>query len=457
MHKFLIKKFKQILGKDKVLEEEALLQVYSFDGSQEEPKLPGLVVVPEKEEEVQRIVKLCWEENLPLIARGAGTNLSGGTIPFKENSVVLLTSKLNRILEINEEDLYARVEPGVVTLDFAKKVAQKGLFYPPDPGSQAVSTLGGNVAENAGGLRGLKYGVTKDYVLALKLIDGLGEEVKAGAKTVKWVSGYNVPGLLIGSEGQLGIITEITLKLIPPPNTSQALLVIFDSLQQAAESVSLIIANKIIPSTLEFLDQFTLQAVEDFRKAGLPITARAILLIEVDGHKEQVREESEIIVNLCLKKQGRVVFANSLEEKNKIWQARRDALPALARLKPTTILEDATVPRSKLAEMVLAIERIAQKYELAIGTFGHAGDGNLHPTILTDQRDVQERQRVEKAVYEIFDKALELGGTISGEHGIGLAKKKFLPKEVGAATLNYFKRIKKGVDPKNILNPGKVV
>lgn len=457
MHKLLSKKFKQILGEDGVLEEEALLHAYSFDASQENPHLPGLVVIPENAREVQKIVKLCFEENLPLIVRGAGTNLSGGTIPFKENSVVLLTSKLKRILEINEEDLYARVEPGVITLDFAKKVAQKGLFYPPDPGSQAVSTLGGNVAENAGGLRGLKYGVTKDYVLGLKFIDALGEEIKAGAKTVKWVSGYNLPGLLIGSEGQLGVITEIILKLIPPPKASQALLVIFDSLAKAAESVSLIIANKIIPCTLEFLDQFTLRAVEEFRKTGLPTTARAVLLIEVDGHKEQVREESELIADLCQKKQGRVIFANNLEEKNKIWQARRDALPALARLRPTTILEDATVPRSKLSEMVLAIERIAKKYELAIGTFGHAGDGNLHPTILTDQRDKKEREKVEKAIYEIFSKALELEGTISGEHGIGLAKKKFLPKEVGAATLNYFKRIKKGVDPKNILNPGKVV
>lgn len=457
MHKKLIKKLEQLLGKERVLQEEALLHAYAFDGSPEKPRLPGVVVIPENQDQVRQVVSFCAQEGLALIVRGAGTNLSGGTIPVRENTVVLLTVKLNRILEINPQDLYARVEPGVITLDFARAVSKEGLFYPPDPGSQAVSTLGGNVVENAGGLRGLKYGVTKDYVLALKFIDGLGEEIKAGARTVKWVSGYNLPGLLTGSEGQLGVITEITFKLIPPPKSSQAILVLFNSLQRAAESVSLIIAQKIIPCTLEFLDKFTLKAVEEFRQIGLPTSAQAILLIEVDGHPEQVKEESELILKICQKQQGEVFVARDEEEKNKLWQARRDALPALARLKPTTILEDATVPRSKITEMVLSIEKIAQKYGLDIGTFGHAGDGNLHPTILTDKRDKREAQKVEKAIEEIFNKALELEGTLSGEHGIGLSKKRFLVQETGLATLNYFRRIKKAADPKNILNPGKVV
>lgn len=457
LKKALINKYIEILGKENVFHEEADRQTYSYDSAVLPPVVPALVIRPTSSESLQQAIVLCAENQLSITVRGSGTNLSGGTIPVSPKSIVLLTNGLNKILEINDQDLYARAQPGVITAQFATQAAQKGLFYPPDPGSQAVSTLGGNVAENAGGLRGLKYGVTKDYVMGLGFFTPSGELIKTGSRTVKCVTGYNLTGLFVGSEGTLGIINEITLKLIPPPASSQALLATFSSLEKASETVAGIIAQKIVPCTLEFLDNFTIRCVEDYRQAGLPVDAQALLLIEVDGHPDQVRDEAETVVALC-KKMGAldVKLATSQKERDKIWQARRDALPALARLKPTTILEDATVPRSRLPQMIAAIERIGQQYNLIIGTFGHAGDGNLHPTILTDSRDTGEMQRVEKAIDEIFKQALSLGGTLSGEHGIGLAKRKFLQAETNRATIKLSKSIKAALDPALLLNPGKI-
>jgi len=371
---------------------------------------------------------------------------------------VLLTNALNRILEINVQDLYARVEPGVITARFASRVAEKGLFYPPDPGSQAVSTLGGNVAENAGGLRGLKYGVTENYVMGMNFFDPRGEMIKTGAKTVKCVTGFNLKSLMIGSEGALGVFRDITLKLIPPPQASQAMLAVFDSVDAASETVSAIIAEKIVPCTLEFLDNFTIRSVEAFRGAGLPTDAMALLLIEVDGHPAQVAEEAEKVTAICRQHgAGSVRKASDAMERDSIWQARRDALPALSRQRPTTVLEDATVPRSKIPDMVRAINGLAQKYDLAIGTFGHAGDGNLHPTFLTDRRDKAEFGRVEKAIDELFETALALGGTLSGEHGIGIAKSRYMEQETGPGTIRLSRTIKKCLDPENILNPDKII
>jgi len=400
---------------------------------------------------------LCNENSLPLTVRGAGTNLSGGTIP-SPNGVVLLTNALNKILEINEEDMYAVVQPGVITAKFAAAVEAKGLFYPPDPGSQAVSTLGGNVAENAGGLRGLKYGVTSDYVMGLQFFDVNGEPVITGSKTVKCVTGYNLAGLLVGSEGTLGVFNEITLKLIPPPALHKAMVAVFDKMDNASETVAAIIANRIIPATLEFLDNFTIRAVEDFSHAGLPVDAAALLLIEVDGHPAQVEEDADKVEALCRKMGATSIrVAQDAAERDKIWEARRSALSALAKLKPTVVLEDATVPRSKIPDMVRAIQDISRQYDIPIGTFGHAGDGNLHPTILTDRRDKAEWQRVESAINAIFDRALSLGGTLSGEHGIGTAKSRFLEQETSKATIVYSRRIKAALDPNNILNPGKII
>lgn len=457
INKALLKEFATLVGEANVFQDDTDRMTYSYDAAVLHPVLPALVVRPTASEALGRVVRLCNEHGLPLTVRGAGTNLSGGTIP-KADGVVVLTNALNRILEINEEDLYAVVEPGVVTAKFAAAVEAKGLFYPPDPGSQAVSTLGGNVAENAGGLRGLRYGVTRDYVMGLEFFDVNGERVKAGARTVKCVTGYNLGGLLVGSEGTLGVFDKITLKLIPTPQASKAMMAIFDDMNKASETVSAIIAHRIVPVTLEFMDNFTIRAVEAFSQVGLPVDAAALLLIEVDGHPVQVEEDAAKVESLCREMGAmRIRVAQDAAERDKVWEARRAALSALSRVKPTTVLEDATVPRSKIPAMIRAIEEIGQRFALTIGTFGHAGDGNLHPTILTDRRDHEEWQRVEKAIDAIFDRALALGGTLSGEHGIGIAKSRYLEKETSRATIVYSRRIKAAMDPRNILNPGKII
>ena len=453
----LVKDFQAIVGKENVLHSEADRQSYSYDSAVLDPVVPAMAVRPTSSEELGKVVRLCNENGVPLTPRGSGTNLSGGTIP-KSQGIVLLTNALNKIIEINEQDLYAVVQPGVVTAQFAAEVAKRGLFYPPDPGSMAVSTLGGNVAENAGGLRGLKYGVTKDYVMGVDYFDVNGELVKSGSRTVKCVTGLNLSALQVASEGTMGVFNEIILKLVPPPAANKAMMAVFDDIDKASETVAAIIAAKIVPCTLEILDNSTIKYVEDFTKAGMPVDAQAILLIEVDGHPGQVAEEAEKVVSIC-KKIGatEVKAAKDEAERNKLWEARRAALPALARARPTTVLEDATVPRSQIPAMIRAINEIAKKYRLDVGTFGHAGDGNLHPTILCDKRDKDEFQRVEEAVDEIFDVALSLKGTLSGEHGIGLAKAKWLEKETSAATIAYAKALKAAVDPKGILNPGKII
>ncbi len=450
------KAFQEALGKENVLLSEVDRYAYAYDSAVLPPVLPLMVLRPTTPEALSKAIKICSEELIPITVRGAGTNLSGGTIPGK-NSVVILTNGLNRILKIDTNDLYAVVEPGVVTARFAKEVEKQGLFYPPDPGSQAVSTLGGNVAENAGGLRGLKYGVTKDYVLGLEFFDPMGEAIKTGARTVKCVTGYNLSSLLVGSEGTLGVIYRIVLKLIPPPAAKKALVAVFDDMNKASETVAEIIAKKIVPATLEFMDNFTIRAVDAYSKAGLPVDAAAMLLIELDGHPAQVEEDASKIELVCKTKEVSFLrVARDERERDRVWDARRAALSALARLEPTVILEDATVPRSKLPDMVRAIGEISKKYCIKIGTFGHAGDGNLHPTILTNRRDRVEWSKAEKAIEEIFERALALGGTLSGEHGIGLAKADFLEKELGRGTIRYSLAIKKALDPHNLLNPSKL-
>ncbi|MCE5334060.1 MAG: FAD-binding protein [Desulfobacteraceae bacterium] len=457
IEKGLLSEFQRTLGRENVFHEQVDRLSYSYDAAVLDPVLPDLIVRPVSSEALGRAIRLCNENSLPITVRGAGTNLSGGTIPLP-GGVVILTSALNRILEINEADLYAIVEPGVVTARFAAAVEAKNLFYPPDPGSQAVSTLGGNAAENAGGLRGLRYGVTRDYVMGIEFFDSYGELVKAGARTVKCVTGYNLGGLLVGSEGTLGIFNRITLKLIPMPAAKKAMMAVFGDVRKASEAVALIIANRIVPVTLEFMDNFTIRAVEDFSHVGLPIDAAALLLIEVDGHPVQVAEDAARVDELCRRMGAMSVrVAETAEERDKVWEARRSALSALSRVRPTTVLEDATVPRSKIPDMVAAIEEIGNKFSLKIGTFGHAGDGNLHPTILTDRRDAEEWTRVEHAIDAIFEKALGFGGTLSGEHGIGLAKSRFLENETSRATITYSRRLKAALDPKNILNPGKII
>ncbi|MFS0824010.1 glycolate oxidase subunit GlcD [Bacillus sp. 1P02SD] len=448
--------FIKIVGPENYDDSSTGQLVYSYDATPQFQSMPDAVISPRNKQEIASIVKVCNEYKIPIVPRGSGTNLCAGTCPT-EGGVVLLFKHLNKILEIDEENLTITVQPGVITQEVTNAVEAKGLFYPPDPGSMKISTIGGNINENSGGLRGLKYGVTRDYVMGLEVVLANGEIIKTGGKLAKDVAGYDLTRLFVGSEGTLGIITEATLKLIPMPETKETILALYQDLEAAAKTVSKIIASKIIPITLEFLDQPTLEAVEAFAQIGLPTDAKAILLIEQGGPAEIVKRDIERIIEICKEENAvSVKSAQSEEEADALRTARRAALSALARLKPTTILEDATVPRSEIAKMVKAIEEIAKKYQLRICTFGHAGDGNLHPTCLTDVRDREEIDRVEKAFEEIFETAIELGGTITGEHGVGVMKAPYLEMKLGAAGIAAMQAIKTGLDPNNIMNPGKM-
>jgi len=412
--------------------------------------------LPSSVDEISQIFKLANEDNFAIVPRGSGTGLSGGSVPT-ENSIIMLLNKWNNIEEIDTENLTAWVQPGVITSKLHNAVETKGLFYPPDPGSQDICTIGGNVAENAGGLRGLKYGVTKNYIMGIEMVLPNGDVIVNGGKNVKDVAGYNIRDLIVGSEGTLGVFTKILVKLIPKPHTSKTLLAYYDKITDAAETVSEIIANHIIPCTVEFLDNTTINCVEDYAKIGLPKNAGAILLLEVDGHQTVVEEDASKIEAICKKNRAQdVKVAENESEALKLKEARRTAFSALARVKPTTILEDATVPRSNLAILVEKIDKIAKKYNLQMGNFGHAGDGNLHPTCLTDERDTEEIKRVEKAFHEIYEETIKLGGTVTGEHGVGLAKKDFLTQMIDVPAMDMMKKIKQAIDPNNVLNPGKI-
>jgi glycolate oxidase len=370
---------------------------------------------------------------------------------------VLCLVRLNRILEVDTANLTMTVEPGVVTQNIADAAAEAGLFYPPDPGSIRISTIGGNVANNSGGLRGLKYGVTRDYVMALQVALADGQVLETGTKCVKDVAGFSLRDLFIGSEGTLGVITRITLKLIPQPAAKATMLGLFDEMTAAAETISAIIAEKIIPCTLEFLDRTTTECVEEYAHIGLPTDVEAVTLMEVDGHPEEVEEQAARIEQIARAHGAREIRrAATVEEATQLASARRTAFSALARRAPTIILEDVTVPRSRLAEMVSAIQRVAKEHDVTIGTFGHMGDGNLHPTFLTDEKNEEEMVRVEAGMKEIFQAAIDMGGTITGEHGVGLAKKPFLPDAIGPVAMQVMRRLKKDFDPAGILNPGKI-
>jgi glycolate oxidase len=454
--KSLKDQFIQVVGADNYRDSAAEKLVYSYDATPNFQSMPDAVIVPRNAEEVSRIVKLCNENMVPLVPRGSGTNLCAGTCPT-EGGIVLLFTHMNQILEIDEENLTVTVQPGVVTLDMIHAVEAKGLFYPPDPSSMKISTIGGNINENSGGLRGLKYGVTRDYVLALEAVLPNGDIIRTGGKLAKDVAGYDLTRLFVGSEGTLCVITEATLKLVPMPVTKKTMLALYQDIEAAANTVSKIISNQIIPTTLEFLDQPTLEVVEDFAKIGLPTDVKAVLLIEQDGPLEVVEGDMKKIQDICLQEQAiSVQMAETELEAEALRTARRSALSALARLKPTTILEDATVPRSEIAKMVKAINDIAVRHNLRICTFGHAGDGNLHPTVPTDARDHEEMERVEAAFEEIFAAAIDLGGTITGEHGVGVMKAPYLEWKLGEEGINAMKLVKQAFDPNNIMNPGKV-
>lgn len=448
----VLKGLEKIVGPERLRTDPADLVSYSYDAYLKEG-LPGAVVFPLSTEEISRVMKLADEEAFPVTPRGAGTNISGGSIP-REDGIVLCLTQMDRIVEIDKRNRLAVAEPGVVNAQFQRAVEAEGLFYPPDPASMAVSTLGGNVAENAGGPRGVKYGVTKDYLLGLEAVLPGGKVMRTGGRTVKNVTGYNLTQLLCGSEGTIGVISQITVRLLPKPEAKKTLQAIYPKLEDAGETVAKIIGAGIIPVTLELMDQVIIQVVDDFLHVGLPRGADALLLIEVDGTAQQVERQAEEIAEFCRRYGASdIKVAQNEEEANRLWTARRSAFGALARLRPNCIIEDATVPVANLPAAIRKVVDIARKYRVTIGVLAHAGDGNLHPGILCDARDKEEMERVEKATREIFLAALELGGTLSGEHGIGLAKADFMPLAVDEPSLALMQAIKYAFDPKGILNP----
>jgi glycolate oxidase len=445
------------LGAEHVLTTAEDILPYAFDGTAGLPRqAPAVVVFPGDAAQVAAVLRAAHAARAPVVPRGSGTGLSGGSVPMP-GAVVLCLQRLNRILEVDPLNHTLLAEPGVITQAIDEAAAAHGLFYPPDPGSLKISTIGGNVAHNSGGLRGLKYGVTRDYVMGLEVILPDGTLAWLGSKCVKDVAGYSLRDLFIGSEGTLGVITKVLLKLIPRPPARATLLATYPSLEPAAATVSAIIAARIIPCTLEFLDQTTLRCVEAHAHVGLPTEVGALLLIETDGHPVVVEEEAARIADLA-RAHGALDVRRAADpaEAGRLAAARRNAFSALARLQPTTILEDVTVPRSELAAMVRFIEDTARRHQLQVATFGHAGDGNLHPTFLTDERDAPAMRRVETALAEIVAETIRCGGTITGEHGVGLAKKSFLPLQRDPGSYALLKTIKRALDPDNLLNPGKI-
>jgi glycolate oxidase len=453
----IVQELKQIVGEENLYATLEDLYCYTYDASflkADIKDLAGVAVYPGTPEEVSEILKLANREKLPVVPRGAGTNVSGGSVSIGD-CIVLVLKRMNRILEIDRKNLIAVVEPGVITGQLQNEVEKLGLFYPPDPASLAVSTMGGNVAECAGGPRGVKYGVTRDYILGLEVVLPTGEIMNTGGRTIKNVTGYDMTKLFTGSEGTLCVITKIIVKLIPLPEAKSTMMAVFSEMEQASETVSEIIAGGLVPCSLELLDNIYIKNIEEYAQVGLPTEAGAVLLIEVDGDAEILAKQIGKIEQIC-RRLGAVQIrvAKTNDEAEELWRARRSAFASVSRVKPTIIGEDATVPRSSIPIAVKRIQEIAAKYNIVIAILGHAGDGNLHATILTDEMDREEAVRVEKAIDEIFVMTVELGGSLSGEHGIGRAKSKFITLQTGEIGLEVQRRIKFALDPNNILNPG---
>lgn len=457
MNQATIKKLVKIVGRDAVLHTPEDLAVYSFDGTFVEGN-PGVIVLPESSEQVSQVVQLAAAERLPVVARGMGSGLAAGSIPMPEGSIVVSLTRMNRILEIDSQNATVHAEAGVITADLQAEVEKVGLFYPPDPSSIRHSTIGGNVACNAGGPRCLKYGVTGDYVLGLTVVLADGKILKTGGKPIKDVTGYDLKALFTGSEGTLGLITEVLLRLVAKPQFARTALAEFDSLADASKTVNAILMAGIVPATLELMDQTAIVCIEEAMQLGLNTDVGATLLIETDGIDERaVVDEAAAASKICEEQGARSVkVAQNEAERVLLWKARRSISPALARKAPNKLGEDITVPRSAIPEVVQRLRQISQDYELPIVIFGHAGDGNLHPNILFDKRDPEQWAKVEKMVAEIFTASLAVGGTLTGEHGIGLLKRPYLEQALGPNSLDLQKQIKQLLDPDNIFNPGKM-
>ena len=451
----IIDQLKEIVGKGQVSTEKADLICYSYDATQQK-FLPDVVVHPQTTEQISRIMRLANTEKVPVFPRGAGSGFTGGSLPTR-GGIVLTTERMDKILEIDEENLVATVQPGVVTEQFQIAVEKVGLFYPPDPASLKFSTLGGNVAECAGGPRCVKYGVTKDYILGLEVVTPTGDIITTGGPTMKGVVGYDLTKLMCGSEGTLGIVTRIVIKLLPLPEAKKTMLVLFDSIDGAARAVSAIVRNKIIPTTLEFMDGRTLDCVKQATGLQVPDAARAVLIIEVDGDREFLDKQARRIADI-IRPLGVVEtrIAETPEESEALWQIRRSVSASLRKVNPDKYNEDICVPRSKVPDMIRKVDEISDRYGIPIVNFGHAGDGNIHVNIMIDKKIPGEQEKAEQAIKEVFEGALALGGTMSGEHGIGIAKAPYIPLEITPETALYMKTLKKALDPNNILNPGKI-
>ncbi|MFO7801782.1 MAG: FAD-linked oxidase C-terminal domain-containing protein [Desulfovermiculus sp.] len=445
-----------ILGPQRCLHRKEDLITFSYDAHTDE-SLPDAVLFPGSTAEVSKILQLAGEHGLPVTARGAGTSICGAPIPLA-HGLVLSFTKMDSILEVDTRNRYAVVQPGVVNADLQKALAPEGFFYPPDPASLSVSTIGGNVAQNAGGPRCLKYGVTSDYILGLEAVLANGQVLRCGSKNVKDVTGYDLKSLFCGSEGTLGIVTEITLRVVPLPEAHRTILAIFSDLENTANTVADIIGAGILPAAMELMDRVVINAVEDSAGIGLPREAEGLLLIEVDGIDEAVEKEMERIVSKA-RANGAVEVqeARTQTDRNQLWTARRSAYGVFARLAPNCIVEDATVPVSNVPAMIRGMREIFDRYQLQVGILAHAGDGNMHPLISTDLRNQEEFHRVEQAIREVFELAIQLQGTLTGEHGIGTAKLDFLPLMQDKTMQAVNAAIKKKLDPKGILNPGKFV
>jgi glycolate oxidase len=451
----IIAKIEAIVGPQHVTTAEEDLLCYAYDATNRHYR-PDAVVFPGNTTEVSAIMRAANELRFFVVPRGAGTGMTGGALAI-QGGVIMVMTRFDRIVSIDRDNLVAEVEPGVITGHFQEVVERQGLFYPPDPSSAAYSTLGGNVAECAGGPRAVKYGVTRDYVLGLEVVLPTGEVITTGTRTAKGVVGYDLTRLLVGSEGTLGVITKMVLRLLPLPGVARTLRAVFSQIQDAARTVSEIMRSGMTPSGVEYLDQAAIRCVEDYLHIGLPVDAGAMLLIQVDGSAPAGDAALEQLAGIC--KQGgaqQIQIAASEQEAADLWRARHAISAALFRLGPDKINEDIVVPRSRIPEMVEWIDDLRKRTELTMVTFGHAGDGNIHFNIMLDKGDKETLSKAEVAIEALFRQTIALGGTQSGEHGVGVTKASYLDIELGRAEIALMKRIKVAFDPNRVLNPGKI-
>lgn len=452
------KEIKTFLKNNNILTGEEECYCYAEDASNmiKPEKTPELVVFAETIKDVQNILKYAYDNEIPVISRGAGTNMVGSCV-CNNGGIVLNFSKMNKILEIDKQNMTARVQPGVVLADLKNAVEKDNLFFPPDPSNYAVSTIGGAIAQSSGGALGFKYGTTKDYILSLKVVTSDGKLLTLGADTPKDAAGYHLAQLMVGSEGTLAVIVEATVKLIPKPQTLRAVSAYFNNLEDGMNSVNKIIENCIFPAAIDFMDRNAIQTVESFTQCGLDTNKECMLLITLDGLEYSIDYQTDLIMRV-LGSAGAagLSVSKSTEEYNSIWNARRASFAAAARLAPDVVTDDIIVPRKHLAEMALKCKSIADKYSLKMCLVGHAGDGNLHPQIALNLNSEEEFKNCMDARAEIYSAAIELGGSISAEHGIGLEKKSYMKNTLPGETIEYMKMIKRVFDPKNILNPGKI-